>query len=182
MYHLECPREREKEKRETHQHVDGERHHEDRDEQIGDGQADDEVVGYRLQGPLSNHGKYNQHVAEQGQTGDDDEDQGPPTVGVRLFVNVRRRPALPRTHNTGRRGAVHVQTQVCPAVVIGRQINESAVIQSIDVIVQIVEHEQVRYPRVILGSGGGRGRDGRREEGRGRTGGVGGCCRVVEPA
>lgn len=175
----------------THQHVDGERHYEHGDEQIGDGQAHDEVIGDRLQGPLSNHGQYNQHVAEQGQTGDDDEDQGPPTVGVRLFVNVRRRPALTRTHHTGRRdgrGAVHgsVQVQVGPAVVIGRQINECAVIQSIDVIVQIVEHEQVRYPRVILGSKG-RGRDGR-EEGGGCSAGVGGRGggyrggRVVEPA
>lgn len=136
-----------------------------------------------MQRPLPNHGKYNQNVAEQGQTGDDDEDQGPPTVGVRLFVNVRRRPALTRTHHTGRRdgrGAVHgsIQIQVGPAVVIGRQINECAVIQSIDVIVQIVEHEQVRYPRVILGSKR-RGRDGREEGGGGGGGGRGGSTAGV---
>lgn len=48
----------------THQHVDGERHHDDGDQQIGQRQRHNEVVGDGLQGALPIHGQNDQHIAE----------------------------------------------------------------------------------------------------------------------
>jgi len=49
----------------THQHVDGERHDHEGDQQICQRQTDDKVIGDGLQGSFPAHADYYQHVAKQ---------------------------------------------------------------------------------------------------------------------
>ena len=65
--------------------VNGERHHQSGDQQIGDGQTDDEVVGGRLEGPLPVNAQNDQHVAENGQQREEEEQKGPEVLGF-VFV------------------------------------------------------------------------------------------------
>jgi len=45
--------------------VDGKRHDEQRDYDVGDGERDDEVVGHGVETPLENDADADEHVAEQ---------------------------------------------------------------------------------------------------------------------
>jgi len=61
----------------THQHVDGERHYHEGDQQVGQRQADDKVIGDGLQGPFPAHADYDQHVAEQREYREHDQPERP---------------------------------------------------------------------------------------------------------
>lgn len=61
----------------SYQYVNGKRHHDDGDQQIGQRQRHDKVVGDRLQGALSVHGKNDQHVAEQRENGEQQQNERP---------------------------------------------------------------------------------------------------------
>lgn len=61
----------------THQNVDGERHDHEGDQQIGQRQTDDKVIGDGLQGPFPAHTDYYQHVAEQREYWEHDQPERP---------------------------------------------------------------------------------------------------------
>lgn len=61
----------------THQHVDGERHDHEGDEQIGQRQADDKIIGDWLQGPFPAHADNYQHVTEQREYWEHDQPERP---------------------------------------------------------------------------------------------------------
>ena len=64
-------------RRRTHLNVDGERHDGCRDEQVGHGQTDDEVVGGRLERPLAPHRQDDQYIAEHTEQRDQYQQQEP---------------------------------------------------------------------------------------------------------
>ena len=68
----------------THQNVDGERHYKDGDEEIGQREADNEVVGGRLEAALPVDSQDDKDVAEKGEEWKEDEDESP----VVLFGGV----------------------------------------------------------------------------------------------
>lgn len=57
----------------THQDINSKRHDENCDQKVCDGQADDEVVSGRLEGSLAEDSGYDEHVAEEGEEGKEDE-------------------------------------------------------------------------------------------------------------
>lgn len=60
----------------THQHVDGEGHDEHGDEEVGDTEAHDEVVGGGLETALTVDTEDDKDVAEEGEEREHDQDKG----------------------------------------------------------------------------------------------------------
>ena len=72
----------------THQDVDGEGHDESGDEQVGNGQTDDEVIGGRLQRSLFVDTEDHQNVAEDGEEREEDEDESPVVAFLQLETSA----------------------------------------------------------------------------------------------
>jgi len=75
---------------------DGERHDDDGDEQVGDGQRREEVVGHVLQAPVSGDGRAQQRVAEHRRDDDQPQRHGAPLDRRRHRRRRRRRGGVVR--------------------------------------------------------------------------------------
>ena len=67
----------------------GERHDEQRDEQVGDGERHEEVVGHVLQAPLPAHGDAHERVANNAGDDEDDESEHAPPEARRRGIRQR---------------------------------------------------------------------------------------------
>lgn len=64
----------------TYQDIHSKGHHDHCDQQIRDRQGDNKVVGHCVQRPFPHHRHYDQHVAEEGQEGKENQRQCPVVV------------------------------------------------------------------------------------------------------
>lgn len=79
----------------TYQHIYGERHDEHGHQEVGEAEADDEVVGGGLQAALTVDAEDHQDVAEEGEEREDDEDEGVVVLGMGHGTGgVRRVPGV----------------------------------------------------------------------------------------
>lgn len=79
----------------TYQHIHGERHDEHGHQEVGEAEADDEVVGGGLQAALTVDAEDHQYVAEEGEEREDDEDESVVVLGMGHGTGgVRRVPGV----------------------------------------------------------------------------------------
>lgn len=115
--------------RRTDQHVDGERHDHERHQEVGQRQADDEVIGDGLQGAFAAHADYDQHVAEQGEYGEHDQSESPIVFHDQFLVATGAVVVHPRRRQRerdGRQAAVARDCRVRVLVPGGGEVSTAA--------------------------------------------------------